>query len=98
MRALVKAEAKEGLVLRDEPIPKIGPDDILIKVAKTGNADLPMKHGQTALLTMDVWEHAYYIDYRNARPKYIEAFCASLVNWDFAAQNLAQALQLRLTV
>ncbi|RYZ43622.1 MAG: superoxide dismutase [Fe] [Myxococcaceae bacterium] len=57
-------------------------------IAKTGNADLPMKHGQKALLTIDVWEHAYYIDYRNARPKYIETFLTSLVNWDFVTQNL----------
>ncbi len=59
-----------------------------LKVTKTPNADLPMKHGQKALLTMDVWEHAYYIDFRNARPKYIETFLASLVNWDFALANL----------
>jgi Fe-Mn family superoxide dismutase len=61
-----------------------------LKITKTGNADLPMKHGQTALLTMDVWEHAYYIDYRNDRAKYIQTFLNSLVNWDFAAQNLAK--------
>ena len=59
-----------------------------LAVTKTGNADLPMKHGQKALLTLDVWEHAYYIDYRNARPKYIETFIASLANWDFATENL----------
>jgi Fe-Mn family superoxide dismutase len=59
-----------------------------LKVTKTGNADLPMKHGQKALLTMDVWEHAYYIDFRNARPKYIETFLTSLANWDFALENL----------
>ncbi|OJT18978.1 superoxide dismutase [Archangium sp. Cb G35] len=59
-----------------------------LKVTKTGNADLPMKHGQKALLTIDVWEHAYYIDYRNLRPKYISTFLESLVNWDFALQNL----------
>ena len=59
-----------------------------LKVTKTPNADLPMKHGQKALLTMDVWEHAYYIDYRNARPKYIETFLTSLANWDFASENL----------
>ena len=59
-----------------------------LAVTKTGNADLPLKHGQKALLTMDVWEHAYYIDYRNARPKYIETFLTSLVNWDFASENL----------
>jgi Fe-Mn family superoxide dismutase len=59
-----------------------------LAVTKTGNADLPMKHGQKALLTIDVWEHAYYIDYRNLRPKYIETFLKSLVNWEFALKNL----------
>jgi superoxide dismutase, Fe-Mn family len=59
-----------------------------LKVTKTGNADLPMKHGQKALLTIDVWEHAYYIDFRNLRPKYIETFLNHLVNWDFVANNL----------
>lgn len=59
-----------------------------LSVTKTGNADLPMKHGQKAILTIDVWEHAYYIDYRNLRPKYIETFLNSLVNWDFALANL----------
>ncbi|NVJ14255.1 superoxide dismutase [Myxococcus sp. AM010] len=59
-----------------------------LKVTKTSNADLPMKHGQKALLTIDVWEHAYYIDFRNARPKFIETFLTHLVNWDFVAQNL----------
>jgi Fe-Mn family superoxide dismutase len=62
--------------------------DKKLAVIKTGNADLPLKHGQKALLTIDVWEHAYYIDYRNARPKYIETFLKSLANWDFAAANL----------
>ena len=59
-----------------------------LKVTKTANADLPMRHNQKALLTCDVWEHAYYIDYRNARPKYVEAYLQHLVNWDFAAKNL----------
>ena len=59
-----------------------------LKVVSTANADLPMKHGQTALLTIDVWEHAYYIDYRNARPKFIESVVDHLVNWDFVAENL----------
>ena len=59
-----------------------------LKVTKTKDADLPMKHGQKAILTIDVWEHAYYIDYRNARPKYIETFLNSLANWDFATENL----------
>jgi Fe-Mn family superoxide dismutase len=62
-----------------------------LKVTKTGNADLPMKHGQKALLTIDVWEHAYYVDFRNARPKYIDTFLEKLVNWDFVAKNLAAA-------
>ena len=60
-----------------------------LKIVKTGNADLPLKHGQTALLTVDVWEHAYYIDYRNLRPKYVETFLTSLVDWDFVAANYA---------
>jgi Fe-Mn family superoxide dismutase len=59
-----------------------------LAVTKTSNADLPMKHGQKALLTIDVWEHAYYIDHRNARPKFIETFLTHLVNWDFVADNL----------
>ncbi|MCK8502103.1 MULTISPECIES: superoxide dismutase [Myxococcus] len=59
-----------------------------LAVTKTSNADLPMKHGQKALLTIDVWEHAYYIDHRNLRPKFIETFLTHLVNWDFVADNL----------
>lgn len=59
-----------------------------LSVMKTANADLPMKHGKKAILTIDVWEHAYYIDHRNARPKFIETFLTSLANWDFALENL----------
>jgi Fe-Mn family superoxide dismutase len=62
-----------------------------LAVTKTANADLPMKHGQKALLTIDVWEHAYYIDYRNLRPKYIETFLKSLANWDYALSQLKSA-------
>jgi Fe-Mn family superoxide dismutase len=62
-----------------------------LRVTKTANADLPLVHGQVPLLTADVWEHAYYIDYRNLRPKYLEVFVDSLVNWDFVAANLADA-------
>ncbi len=60
-----------------------------LKVLKTGNADLPLKHGMNALLTIDVWEHAYYIDYRNARAKYIGVFLDELVDWEFVASNYA---------
>ena len=60
-----------------------------LAVTKTANADLPMKHGQKALVTLDVWEHAYYIDFRNARPNHISNFLDNLINWEFVAQNLA---------
>lgn len=60
-----------------------------LEIMKTPNADLPMKHGKKALLTIDVWEHAYYIDFRNARPDYISTFVEHLINWDFVEQNLA---------
>ena len=59
-----------------------------LEIVNTSNAGTPMTEGQTALLTVDLWEHAYYIDYRNARPTYLDAFWA-LVNWDFVAANLS---------
>ena len=60
-----------------------------LEIMKTANADLPMKHNAKALLTLVVWEHAYYIDFRNARPNYISTFVDSLINWDFVAANMA---------
>ncbi len=59
-----------------------------IAIVNTSNAGCPLTEGQVPLLTFDVWEHAYYIDYRNARPKYIESLWG-IVNWDFVAQNFA---------
>ncbi len=59
-----------------------------VEIVNTSNAANPMTDGKTPLLTIDVWEHAYYIDYRNARPKYLEAIWG-IVNWDFVAQNFA---------
>jgi superoxide dismutase, Fe-Mn family len=63
--------------------------DKKLKVVKTANADTPMAHGITCLLTCDVWEHAYYLDYQNRRPDYVNGWLDKLVNWDFAARQLA---------
>lgn len=60
-----------------------------LDIVNTGAAGTPLTTDSKALLTVDVWEHAYYVDYRNARPKYVETFLASLANWDFASENFA---------
>ena len=59
-----------------------------IRMVKTGNADTPMTTGMKPLLTIDVWEHAYYLDYQNQRAVYVDAVLDKLINWDFAAENL----------
>ncbi|MEC4817394.1 MAG: superoxide dismutase [Scytonema sp. PMC 1069.18] len=66
-------------------------DNGSLKVVKTLNAVNPMIDGQTPLLTCDVWEHAYYLDYQNRRPDFLSTFLDSLVNWDFVAQNYTSA-------
>jgi Fe-Mn family superoxide dismutase len=63
-------------------------DNGKLVVSKTSNAELPMTKGQKALLTIDVWEHAYYLDYQNRRPDYANAVIEKLLNWQFAAENL----------
>lgn len=60
-----------------------------LQIVKTSNADVPFINGLIPLITCDVWEHAYYIDFRNRRPDYIDTFLSNLVNWDFAAKNFA---------
>jgi Fe-Mn family superoxide dismutase len=62
-----------------------------LRVLSTPNAENPLRNGDFPLLTADLWEHAYYLDFRNEREKYLEAFLASLVNWEFAASNWRRA-------
>lgn len=63
-------------------------DNSKLKVVKTGNADVPITSGARPLWTIDVWEHAYYLDYQNRRLDYVNAVLDKLINWDFAAENL----------
>ncbi|HPS56872.1 MAG TPA: superoxide dismutase [Spirochaetota bacterium] len=63
-------------------------DGDTVRIMKTSNADNPLAHGQKALLTIDVWEHAYYLDYQNRRPDYVAVFFDKLVNWEFAESQM----------
>lgn len=64
--------------------------DDVVEIVTTHDADLPPIHGRTALLACDLWEHAYYLDYQNRRPDFVQTFIEHLANWDFANANLAQ--------
>jgi Fe-Mn family superoxide dismutase len=64
-----------------------------LSIVKTGNADLPMVIGKKALMTVDVWEHSYYLDYQNRRPDYVNVFVEKLINWKFVEENFASSPQ-----
>jgi superoxide dismutase, Fe-Mn family len=86
--ALLKKIAAEGVAHFGSGWAWLVLDGGKLKVTSYHDADTPIAHGVAPLFTLDVWEHAYYIDYRNARPKFAETVLANIVNWDFVAQNL----------
>ncbi|MBV9330311.1 MAG: superoxide dismutase [Alphaproteobacteria bacterium] len=86
--ALLKKLAEEGAAQFGSGWLWLTSEGGKLKVEKTGNALDPMARGINCLLTIDVWEHAYYLDYQNERPKYLEAALRKLLNWNFAAENL----------
>ena len=86
--ALLKKLADEAVAHFASGWAWLGLEGDELKVTSYHDADTPVAHGATPLFTLDVWEHAYYIDYRNARPKFAESVLANVVNWDFVSRNL----------
>ena len=82
-------DASGRRALQDRLPDGLAAKDGALSIVKTPNAENPLHKGLTPLLTIDVWEHAYYLDWQNKRPDYVAAFLEHLVNWDFAAANLA---------
>jgi len=64
-----------------------------LAISKTPNAESPLVHGETPILTLDVWEHGYYIDFRNRRPDYLKTFVENLVNWEYVAEGYEKAIK-----
>ena len=89
---LIEAFAKAGATQFGSGWAWLVYKDGKLSITKTPNAETPVTDaGATPVLTMDVWEHAYYLDYQNSRPNYMDSFINNLINWDFVNQNLADA-------
>ena len=87
-----RAFAKEGVAQFGSGwVWLVADDDDRVGIEKTPDAVTPMAEGKRCLLTIDVWEHAYYLDYQNRRPDFLEAVIGKLLNWDFAMQNFLRA-------